>query len=168
MNVTSGHWGPHYGTQSTMLAGMGCFEGVGGKTAFPNSPHRNIASCSTCHSASAVGNMTGGHTLWMENEEEGENLAGCEAADCHPGIEDFNYDGVQEEVEEKMHHLGDLLEAAGFIDEGWHIAPQMFNQDDLCIVWNFFMVEYDRSLGVHNGKYTIAVLDNGIAHMEAK
>ncbi|MFH1936891.1 MAG: hypothetical protein ABIK52_04945, partial [Bacteroidota bacterium] len=150
MVITSGHWGPHYGTQSVILAGMGAFEGINGKIAFPNSPHRNIASCGTCHMADAYSNLSGGHTWWMTDENGRENTAGCEAADCHPDIESFDYDGVQTEVEEKMHHLADLLETAGYIDDTWHIIPGTYAQNDLCAIYNFFLVEYDRSLGVHN------------------
>jgi len=167
MNVTSGHWGPHYGTQSTILAGMGAFEGVGGTGAFLNSPHRNLVSCSDCHSASSVGNMAGGHSLWMESEE-GDNIAGCTAADCHPDAEDFDIDGKQTEIMEKFVHLEELLVAAGFLDETFHIIPGKYAQDDLCVIWNWFMVEYDRSMGAHNYKYTRDILDNGIAHMEGK
>jgi len=169
MNITSIHWGPHYGCQSVILAGMGAFEGVvPGTPPFENSPHRNVATCPTCHMASAVGNVMGGHTLWMASEDEGDNVAGCKQTDCHPNATDFDIDGKQTEIEELFQQLEDLLLAAGFLDESLHIKPGKYAQNDLCVIWNWFLVEYDRSMGVHNYKYTRDNLLQGINHMNSR
>jgi len=170
LTVTSSHWGPHYGTQSTILAGMGAFQGmIAGVPPFENSPHRNIATCPTCHMAEAVGDRTGGHTLWMADEEEGDNVSGCTADNCHPNATDFDIDGKQTEIEGLFVELEGLLLNAGFLNATTlRIIPGKYAQNDLCVIWNWMMVEYDRSMGVHNYKYCRDILQNGINYMNGK
>jgi hypothetical protein len=167
LKVTSFRWGPHYGTQSVVLMGQGALEM--GAAPYENSPHRMATGCTDCHGAAAVGNFTGGHTYWLANEEEGDNLAGCKVADCHPNATSFDIDGKQTEIEGLFMQLEEKLIAANVIDTTLHIIPnKYYTKKQLAVVWNFLLVEYDRSWGVHNYKYTRDMLQSGIDFMNTK
>ena len=62
--ITSTHWGPHYGAQSTMLEGMLGAE-IAGTTSYPDlnsSAHRTGADCVSCHMGESSGN-NGMHSM---------------------------------------------------------------------------------------------------------
>lgn len=169
VNITSSRYNPHYGPQSTILAGMGAWD-LPGSSVYGNSPHRDALSCTDCHGAKAVGILGGGHTLKVTFEEEGEeayNTAVCEG--CHPDIgDDFNYEGVQDEIQMLEDSLKNMLVAKGLItSSGSLVVPQYFHKNELRVIWNWGMVHYDRSLGVHNYKYSRDVLQAGIDWVNA-
>lgn len=169
VNVTSTRWGPHHGPQSEVLAGNGCF--VIGSAIYENSPHKDIASCVTCHGATpAMGNLTGGHTLRLANEEEGDNLSGCKTTGCHPSATSFDIDDSQTEIEGLLNTLKVQLATADLLDTNTMLLPQKGNykMSDLAVFWNFQMIEADRSMGVHNYKYTKGVLNACINYMNGK
>jgi hypothetical protein len=172
LKVTSFRWGPHYGTQSLILGAKGAFEF--GSPYGSIQGHANGASCNSCHGASAVGNLTGGHTLKIANEEEGDNLAGCNVAACHNGSVDQDWmEEKQTEIETKFETLRGLLLAANIIDSTDHIIasssnPKWYTQKELAVVWNFLLIEYDRSWGIHNYNYAEDLLDASIAAIQSK
>ncbi len=82
--ITSTHYGPHHGAQANVLAGFG-FAEIAGSLAYPaagSEPHLT-ASCTGCHL------NEGDHTFMP-------SLDACNA--CH-ATTDFNYGGVQAEIE---------------------------------------------------------------------
>lgn len=166
---TSKRYGPHYGPQSLMLEGMGGFEIIAGAT-LPNSYHTGRATCLDCHGAAAVGNMTGGHTYWLDNEEEGENLSGCNTEACHNGnVDALDYEGKQTIIADKEAQLLALMQAEGIMDADGYVIPNVpYTQKVLAIVYNWKMVHGDRSEGIHNFKYAQAMLDDGIAYFTGK
>jgi hypothetical protein len=165
LKITSMRWGPHYGGQSLILGARGAFEfGVpfGGN----NSAHKNEASCTSCHGAKAVGNLTGGHSLWIGNEEEGDNLFGCNIAACHDGEVTATWmENKQASVEAKLLALQDALIAKQIIDSVTHyvLVPKKYTQKQMAVVWNYKLVYYDRSTGMHNYSYTNDLLDASLA-----
>lgn len=170
LNVTSTRWGPHHGPQSEIIAGNGCF--VIGSAIYENSPHYTLVACMDCHGAEpAMGNLTGGHTLTLANEEEGDNVSGCKVTGCHPSIgSDFDVDGAQTTIEGLLETNKVQLAAAGILDTNTMLLKKKgkYLQADLAVYWNFQMVEADRSLGVHNYRYTKGVLQAGIDYMNSK
>jgi hypothetical protein len=175
LKPTSSRWGPHNGPQSLILAGKGAFEV--GAVPFDNSPHRDQVACITCHGATAQGNLVGGHTLWVANKEAGiDKVAGCTKAEsCHPNATDFDIDGKQTEIEGKFNDLKTLLAAAGMLNVDSTSSNFMllrtgkkYAQKDLAIFWNFKMIYADRSMGVHNYKYTRDMLQSGIDYFNTK
>ncbi len=67
--LTSSHWGPHHGPQSTMLEGL---QGVliPGSLGYPGigtATHRTSASCISCHMGETTDLTEGGHT-WRGTE----------------------------------------------------------------------------------------------------
>jgi hypothetical protein len=81
-----------------------------------SNPHESASDCINCH-MHARGNNTGGHT-WM---------AGVEACSgCHGNLPDFDYNGVETEIEELLADLGSALKTAGILDaKGGIVAPPL-------------------------------------------
>jgi hypothetical protein len=163
LKVSSMRWGPHYGGQSLVLGGKGAFE-FG--TPYTNTSHKDNASCTSCHGAKAVGDLTGGHSLWIGNEEEGDNLFGCNITGCHNGnMTQAKMEEKQLVIEEKLTALQDALIAKKIIDSVTHyvLVPKKYTQKQLAVVWNYKLVYYDRSMGMHNYAYTSDMLDASLA-----
>jgi hypothetical protein len=176
IKITSNRWGPHHGPQSLILAGMGAYEING--TAFNSSTHKDVASCSTCHQADAQGDLVGGHTLWMTNDETGDNIghaasatipaSGCKK--CHPSITNFDYNGVQTEIEGLYQTLKVKLAEAQMLDTTTMLlkVPKKYSQKALGVYWNFCLIDADRSWGVHNAEYSREILQSGIDYFNAR
>ena len=175
-NITSTHYGPHHGSQANVLAGVG-FAEIAGSVAYPaaGSSYHIAASCTGCHMAEFDGE--GGHSFTP-------SLSSCNG--CHTTA-DFNYGGVQAEIDGLLDELRDLLVAAGVVEQG-HEDIYEINQETGVIELVSYAGEYhpvvgthsmahaqgfynwiglveDRSAGVHNPKYVKALLVNSIAAM---
>ena len=160
VEITSTRFGPHHGTQSTMLAGLAGYGDYNGPTT-----HNDTVpdGCVTCHMADAYGKQAGGHTMVMEYEyhEEGvPNTAGCES--CHGEIEDFDIDGLQTEVEALTEELKALLIDQGLISESGSGITGTFTSEQAGALWNYKTVTEDRSKGVHNPSFAKFLLQTGI------
>ena len=149
IEITSTHWGPHHGPQSTMLMGI-----VGAGVEGSPSAHYAMVenTCVSCH----VGE---GDNHYFEPD-----VAACTG--CHADAEDFDINGLQTEVEELAAELGEKLEAAGLIHDG-HPNPGTFPAAQTQAAWNWiYIVLEDKSLGLHNPAYTRAMLEAGLAAFE--
>jgi hypothetical protein len=179
----SGNFGPHYGPQADMLAGVNAY--TYGKD-IPSSAHREVVgdSCVACHlqnvSAShpAFGQV-GGHTFrpgWdggtPDDKSDDVHLTGA-CVQCHGNITSFNlkradYDGngvvegVQTEVKNLLDQLGRLLPPLG--------SPTVtvtagYKREQLRAAFNHKFVYYDGSYGVHNVAYAVGLLKASIADL---
>ncbi len=165
-----GHWGPHHGPQGDMLLGSNGYEYDDYE--YERAGHRGATKngCIDCHMEVASMNILGGHSFNMAYLEEGEdeetlNTAAC--YDCHGSMSDFNYKGVQVEIEELLLHLGEQLETAGLIYDGEPIEDRVVaSADSAGALWNFLLVEEDRSHGIHNPEYMIGLLESAIQFMD--
>jgi len=156
--ISSSHWGPHHGPQSTILEGIGGYE-VAGSTEYPGTkshPHRNNAGCTTCHMYEFESGE-GGHTFEP-------SLASC--TQCHGEQDNFDVGGVQAEVEELIHELQVLLQSAGAVDAEGHLVKGTYPIGVAGAAYNYAMMEDDRSMGVHNPDYIKALLKNSIESLE--
>jgi hypothetical protein len=169
VSITSSRYGPHHGPQSNTLWGVGGYELAGSKS-YPDPgshPHAN-AGCTTCHMAEVpYGGVTaGGHTFNMTYEYHGsteENINGCTG--CHQGLEEFDYNGLQTEVEDLMDQILAIMVTNGWADETGSVnaspdAPLVLTPDQAGAVMNYLTIEADRSSGIHNPEYTVALLTN--------
>jgi hypothetical protein len=153
----SSHWGPHHGPQSAMLLGLA---GAGDVTGTPHG-HYGAAqnTCVTCHMGD---NHEGNHTFEPE-------VSRCEG--CHPDIEDFDYHGVQTEIQELTDSLGAALLALDLINENsedGHPIVTEAPEDQAIALWNWIYVAHeDKSNGVHNYAYAKALLEEGLARLAA-
>lgn len=157
--ITSTHYGPHHGAQANVLAGFG-FAEIDGSVAYPaaGSSFHLVASCVGCH-MSEFTDGEGGHSF-------NPSLVACN--NCH-ATSDFNYGGVQAEVEELLDELRDLLIAAGVVAgddvDGYHPVVGTYPMAHARAFFNWVGLDEDRSLGAHNPKYVKALLKNSIDAM---
>lgn len=160
--------GPHEGTSSDMLNGVGAWEYEGKGYLFPSSPHKDVVKdqCVTCHM-----NPTAGQPVAHTFEPQ---LAACQT--CHgASFTSFqvkakaDYDGngkvgtVEEEIEGLMKLVEDQLPP----------MPYTFNRKldteaKRAAAYNVLFVERDRSKGVHNTLYAVALLQAAYKELTGK
>lgn len=146
IEITSIHWGPHHGPQSAFLMGFG----GAGLTGNPSKHYEQVEdSCVGCHLGSDA------------NHSFQPVLASC--TECHDGIESFDLNGLQTEVQAKLDELGGYLEAAGlFVDD--HPVVGTWPEDQAMALWNYIAIAFeDESLGIHNPSYINDLLDMSLA-----
>lgn len=170
--VTSSHWGTHYGTASVILAGQEAFE-IPGSMPYENSAHTTLIGCSSCHMAkNAERTDVGGHTFRMAADDGYENVKACQA--CHTDATKFDLNGVQTEIEALVHHLDELLAARKLVDNTGHAIDyrkpeglgRKWTSNEAGAVFNLLLAHYEGSHGIHNYKYTKALLTNTIEMVE--
>ncbi len=146
--ITSSHWGPHYGAQSSMLLG------VGGATAGSPALHYSLidGGCVSCHLG--------------ENDDHSfvPTVAAC--TQCHSDAESFDINGAVTEIEAMIDELGAGLVAAGPLDDEFHPIPTTTTAALAAPVWNYRHIYQDHSHGVHNPAYTKELLEAGLAALE--
>ena len=151
IEVTSTHWGPHHGPQSTMLLGIG---GAGDVKGSP-SAHASMVedTCVTCHLGEGAS-----HTFDPDE-------AACQA--CHADLEDFDLNATQTKVEELAAEVGELLVAKGLLDEEGHPVVGTYPEAEAAALWNYILIVFeDGSSGVHNSSYTEALLEAAKSALE--
>ncbi len=165
------YWGPHHGPQGDLLNASNGYEFAGYE--YGNTGHANNfdnSGCIGCHMGNPrthVGYKIGGHSFNMIDEESGATLVGvCET--CHPEAEDYDIDGVQTEVAGLLEDLEALLFAAGIVDiSGNTLTGTIADINVAGALFNYKMVEEDRSHGIHNPEYIIDLLESSIAYLES-
>jgi hypothetical protein len=152
---TDTRFGTHYGVEAAMLLG----EGGLGVTGSPSEHYEVVENtCVTCH----MGDERN-HTYLPDVER-------CVA--CHEGAENFDINGVQteigamlEEVEALLIESGimaaDYTDDAGILQHGRSI-PGVYPEAVAAAMWNYKLVVYDQSMGVHNSAYTRALLQQAL------
>ncbi len=170
----SNRFGPHHGPQADLLIGTGGYEFDGedyGSTL--HASEENLANgCIGCHMGNPEahdGYMIGGHSFNMVDEESGENLAGvCEGCHDMDEVEGFDYDGRQSQVDSLLDTLGTLLYEYGIVDDEFvALTDTVADGDAAGALYNFVLVEEDRSHGIHNPQYITDLLETSIAYMES-
>ncbi|MBC8343484.1 MAG: hypothetical protein ISR55_03730 [Bacteroidetes bacterium] len=155
--ITSTHWGPHHGPQAASLYGVGLVE-ISGPETIPapgSHPHFKSASCNGCHMNIATADV-GGHTFWP-------NLENCKK--CHSTITSFDHEGIQTEVQDLLDQIEAKLETAGSYHDG-HPVPGTYHISIANATYNYiWCLPEDKSLGVHNPDYIVAVLKNTLASL---
>lgn len=154
-NITSTHYGPHHGPQANVWSGYG-FAEIEGSTAYPASNlHANAgATCVTCHMGDYA-DGAGGHS-WIPTVDSCNN--------CH-ATSDFNYGGVQTEIEDLLVEVRDQLVTLGVVeyveaDDAYEPITGSHPMIQAQAYYNWIGLEEDRSLGVHNPRYVKALLEN--------
>ncbi|MFC1976977.1 hypothetical protein ACFLWS_01735 [Chloroflexota bacterium] len=160
VKITSARYGPHHGPQSSMILGTGGYGDYAGSKV-----HYDFTTdgCVQCHMATPYGAQAGGHTMKMGYEYHEElvpNLAACES--CHSDIEDFDRNGAQTEVQALFDEAEALLIAKGLMKAGGSVIPQTVSSELAGAVYNWKMVQEDRSMGIHNASYAKFLLQTTI------
>lgn len=175
----SSHWGPHHSVQADMLFGTNGYE-YAGYTYEDLDWHRNLTQdgCLDCHFRVTRNFVVGGHSFNMraviadepevgEHQEFTEVLNTGACAACHGTLPNFNRKGIQDSVMTLADSLKSILITAAVIDSSGHpIDKVKISPDSAGALWNFLMIEEDRSWGVHNSKYMLGLLESAIMFME--
>ena len=190
----SSHFGAHHGPQGDMLLGKNAPDYGIEFPSSPHAIAGGNA-CVDCHMAGESGideegNVLnfGGHTFNMNNEEGEDNVEAC--ADCHgdvgetfkekkfyiSGNADLDGDGTAEGLQEEVHGL--MEELATFLPKSAEGAVLIQSSADFTTAiddsltprtmragYVYFFVEEDRSFGIHNPQFTIAILKAAIDEM---
>ncbi|MBU0475402.1 MAG: T9SS type A sorting domain-containing protein [Bacteroidetes bacterium] len=184
-NNASTHYGAHHGPQADMLIGAN-YPDFGYD--LPTSPHAlGGNSCVDCHMAGeaavdANSNpiLVGGHSFNMNNAEGEDHVEAC--APCHGdvgasfkekkyffnGIADHDGDGVAEGVQEEVRGL--MVELAAFLPKDANGNVIMSSKSNSPAVmkagYSYMWVDEDRSFGIHNPAFTVAMLKVAIESMK--
>lgn len=153
--VTSSHYGPHYGPQSVVVEGVWGYHYVGGTTAYPgraSHAHRKNASCSSCHMHAASG-TNGGHS-WSVGVES------CKS--CHSDANTLDYKGIKTEVAGLMTTLKTKLTEKGALNAAGSPVAGSYPIAVAGALFNYRLIYGDHSNGIHNPTYTKALLKNSI------
>ncbi len=176
------YWGPHHGPQADLVNASNGYEFDGYE--YGNTGHGAVDegnSCIGCHMGNPqthIGYKIGGHSFNMSAYDESADsivtLVGV-CNECHPSADNFDYEGIQTNVETLLDDLEALLYTAGIVDEDGHpnglpyppVGPLTIDDADVAgALFNFLMVEEDRSHGVHNPEYIVDLLESSIDVME--
>lgn len=158
----SSHFGPHHNPQMDMYIGAGSYE-IPGYTYERVHQHQAITvACVECHMVREV-------ELHGELQDHAfhtwePTVDNC--LPCHAGIPDFNVDGLQTTIQEKLDQLAGLFGYIDFADleENWDSTdPAVATWEREALYAGFFVYE-DQSLGLHNPTYANSLLDNAIAY----
>lgn len=144
VSVTSTHWGAHHGPVATMILGVGGAGGVEGKPAAHYTTVKD--TCQACH----MGGESVNHTFTP-------NVANC--VTCHADAKNFDMNGVQTTIEEKLAEVKAALQGKGLLDADGVIVVGDYPEAQAAALWNYLFVEEDKSMGVHNADYANALLD---------
>ncbi len=152
IEINSSHWGPHHGTQSNILVGVGAgaFE-VKGSLAYTNTPHATMVKdgCVTCH---------------VHNDSHTFEPSDDACTTCHGA--DFDYSAQQEEIAALFEELNQALVKEGILagdaEEGYHPVVGTTTMAKAGALFNAFLIADDGSMGAHNFKHTKALLQNSI------
>jgi hypothetical protein len=150
--VTSARFGTHYGTQAQMLLG----EGGLGVTGSP-SPHYTTVtdSCVTCHMGNDFNHTMDPGVLNMNVTPN--QVTRC--VGCHTGLTTLDRDKVQTDVQAMLVTAKAALVKAGIMNEADELAKTgTYSEAVANAFWNYKIVAYDASKGVHNPAYAKALL----------
>jgi hypothetical protein len=150
IEITSTHWGPHHGPQSSMLMGLA----GAGLEGSPSAHYSMVGdTCVACHLG--------------EGDDHSFDPSVSACTGCHADAENFDINGVQTEVEAMLHELEEYLIGAGWLDEEGHPAVTSIPEGEANALWNWIYIAHeDKSLGVHNPSYTKALLEAALEAMK--
>ncbi len=182
----SKYFGPHHGPQADVLIGTNA--ATFGKN-LPSSAHFSAIedACVGCHMKEGhvdeAGNviLVGSHTFSMTTPDGEDNVSACE--DCHGnigesfadkkfymnGVADHDGDGVEEGLQDEVEGLLEALalmlppvDTASVDVSGKYI----YTLTEIKAAYNYFLIEDDRSKGIHNPAFVVSLLQTSIQALE--
>jgi hypothetical protein len=174
LKITNNRWYAHYGVQGQILMGEGGFEFTdyiytGNSTHSSNSVIKT-EGCTKCHMTTPEGDLAGGHTMRVKNEEDGSDyVVSCNQGGCHSSAPFTAFDDRSsvKNVKANMDTLKAQLVARGWINTSneiqYPIAIAPASRSGA--LFNYMLVLHDGSEGVHNTKYASELLQSSIAEL---
>jgi hypothetical protein len=177
-NVTSSHWGPHYSVQADVFLGENAAE-FG--SPFASTPHKLALenACVDCHMVATTdtGTVTrdrvGGHS-WILNDEENNFFHTAKCTGCHgaktswddfTAKADYDGNGIIESIPKEIAGLERLLRIylppVG-IDSIDYSQIDNNNLNQKKAYFNYQIIHYDGSKGMHNTMFAVDVLTQSI------
>ncbi len=173
----SSRFGPHHGPQADLLLGSNGYEYA--NYTYSQTNHKGattangLNACIECHMKTTSNNVIGGHSWNMSYDLNGTEILNTDACTpCHGAINDFSditlgNNSVQDSVAMLTETLRLQLVAAGLLNDTTGVNADLpiavkTSADSAGAVWNYLIVEADRSEGVHNAKYILGLLDSSI------
>ncbi|HUI31216.1 MAG TPA: FlgD immunoglobulin-like domain containing protein [Candidatus Acidoferrales bacterium] len=178
-------FGPHEGPQTDIFFGENGYQFGDSSITGLNTHTQLTDACVTCHMASdtldpKATNLLGGHTWKMSGPDsvgnQVDNTTACQS--CHGPITDFDqipapYDyagiadggpipGVQTEVQALLNKLASLLPDSVISNPNSATVGKGLTRRQLGALYDYLLVSKDGSLGIHNAKYTFALLTGAI------
>jgi hypothetical protein len=147
VKVDSTHWGGHHGPEAAILMGVGGAGGVEGKPAAHASAVKD--TCVGCH----MGGDAANHTFTPQ-------VATCVA--CHADAKSLDVNGKQTEIKDKLEKVKAALMAKKLMDDKGVMIVGEYPEAQAAALWNYLLVEEDKSEGVHNTAYANALLDQAL------
>ncbi len=176
---------PHHSHQTEMLNNVAGWMNPD-KTMPASNAHGTLIAerCVVCHMADGEGekaNIVGGHTFKMHAAADSINNLSEDAylteacVGCHTGIgENFDIDGVQTKVTLMLNELFDRLPkatsgrlAGSPAYDSTDFKDGYINEDQLTAAFNWYIVDYDGSKGVHNPGMSVALLADALERVPA-
>jgi hypothetical protein len=173
----SNRLGPHHNPAANLIAGYkksGAFEFTGAFS-YVTTPHAHATvtdGCVKCHKAPGIADMPGGHTFKMsfsaatvpvKPTDYTYSLAQC--APCHNATDALaKLKNTQTTVVTLLATLKAKLIATNCLDPATDLGTaNTVNAKYAAALINYKFAEEDKSFGVHNPPYIIALLQNSIA-----
>ena len=161
-------WGPHHGPQTDMLTGTNGYEYAGFTYEQTNHKLATEDGCLDCHMKVTENLRVGGHSFNMAYDDGTEELINTGAcASCHGDMDDFDYQGVQTEIDSLVANLKGELVTAGLVTASTGLPrTAVTSSDSAGAVWNYMLAIEDRSRGVHNRKYLRGLLTSATQYIQ--
>lgn len=153
--------GPHESPQADMVMGRGSYEVPGDYNR--ENPHTGMLEdmCVNCHVYSIGFGQPGGpvygHTF-------APDLRKCQT--CHTSATDFDINGVQTRIHEKLEELAALLPHDSLGNVRATMDTLNWTREQREAGYIYYFVEADASMGVHNSNYADSLLTNAIRHLQ--
>jgi len=174
--VNNSHWGPHHSTQTDVLLGKNAAE-FG--TPFQSGAHKFAITnlCVDCHMVATVDtgsvnrDKVGGHSWTLHNADtDFYHTAAC--TNCHgpknnwndfQAVADHDGDGTIESIPQEIDGLTKkLVYYLPPAEQDTVIYSQVLTLDQKKAYFNYMLIAYDGSKGMHNTKFAIDVLTKSI------
>jgi cytochrome c1 len=170
----SDRFGPHHGPQSDMFWGQNAYQ-YGDSTLSGMNTHGGLTdACVTCHMQTRT---TNSNHQWNMSDSTGDYVTVCKS--CHgQSLTSFNdikassdwdgngkIEGVQTEVQGMVAKLAALLpkDASGNVVSMMVDSLKVKGQPSIVKgIYTYYFVTSDNSNGVHNAKYTVAILQKAL------
>jgi len=172
LTAVTQRWGPHHSTQADVLLGKNAAEFT---SPFVSGNHKYATAnaCVTCHMVATADTGTvnrdkvGGHSWNLHNPESGyDHTTSC--TPCHGpknSFDDFNatmdydFDGIIEPVNHEIDGLiANLKRQLPPTGQDTVIWSQITTLDQKKAYWNYQLIAYDGSRGMHNTAFAVDVL----------
>jgi len=175
-------FGSHHGPQTDMFFGQNAYQ-FGDTTITGLMTHSSVAdACVTCHMANIGPGNSASHQWSMIDTTGGtakDFTVGCQS--CHGPISSFDdikassdwdgngkIEGVQTEIKGMLNNLASLLpkNSSGSVTTSIVDSLKVKNKPNVIKgIYTYYFVNNDGSFGVHNAKYTVALLQKALSSL---